>query len=667
MQWLKPPAAFLPEYWCALHKVLSSTVVGVDKYKVMMFLATLAYSEFSDQDLVQTLLGFATVPELRRIAVPDHPHFDLVRGYKPSRDTLKKILFCEAYPFDECPESKLIALPGESRKAARTRRMDLHLQTRNSMTEEWIATLISQWPTDMVKMPLPSSDVTRYLNVTAPAAEVQRLFQDCFQNCELKAYIERIQVIIDVASEPKIPNSYSFNTPPSQYQIKLRQFTFRDLLRHRAPTLSQLKEAVPKVKIFSLDPATNMVQGQSLEACKTSKLNELLAGLSKLAIGEYEMKYIWDLKLSFDAFTQTKFNIPSELVKAELQKHLDRAKHRVEAVYEKICSHLQAPILVGGLSSELTVLPRLSPSIILSQLASNISVDMGEDWKQALIYYGLAIAELQRAERMLASARSKAELSNEVLNTGHQNWDPAQYPDWLLLELENNILIRQEQVQIAKEMIQPSSGSNSIMQLNMGLSKSSVIVPIVAATLADGEKLARVVVLKALSLQMFQLLLNKLGGMINRQIFFMPISRSLELSSAKASQIKTMYEDCVRSGGILLVQPEHILSFELLGLDRLLVSEPEPNANGDRVMNNTEHSEKKLLQKESAKVGSQMIETQRWLLKTSRDILDESDEILGVRFELTYTMGSQRATEFSPDRWVSNSKAQSHPLILILT
>jgi hypothetical protein len=39
-------------------------------------------------------------------------------------------------------------------------------------------------------------------------------------------------------------------------------------------------------------------------------------------------------------------------------------------------------------------------------------------------------------------------------------------------------------------------------------------------------------------------------------------------------------------------------------------------------------------------------------LKHSRDILDESDEILSVRFELIYTMGAQRATEFSPDRWI---------------
>ena len=62
--------------------------------------------------------------------------------------------------------------------------------------------------------------------------------------------------------------------------------------------------------------------------------------------------------------------------------------------------------------------------------------------------------------------------------------------------------MRQVQVEIASEMIKPPSNKNTALQLNMGEGKSSVIVPIVAATLADGKQLARVVVLKALSRQM---------------------------------------------------------------------------------------------------------------------------------------------------------------------
>ncbi len=190
--------------------------------------------------------------------------------------------------------------------------------------------------------------------------------------------------------------------------------------------------------------------------------------------------------------------------------------------------------------------------------------------------YGLAITTLQRAHRLKACLHNTAEFIGELMNPGHVGWDPLSYPDWLLLELENNILIREEQAEIAKQMISPSSCSNSIMQLNMGLGKSSVIVPIVASTLANGSKLARVVVLKSLSSQMFQILQNKLGGMIDRRIYYLPISRTLELDQQLAVQIRNIYKECLVNRGVLLVQPEHMLSFELLGLDRAL-------SNGDEV------------------------------------------------------------------------------------
>jgi hypothetical protein len=97
----------------------------------------------------------------------------------------------------------------------------------------------------------------------------------------------------------------------------------------------------------------------------------------------------------------------------------------------------------------------------------------------------------------------------------------------------------------------------------MGLGKSSVIVPIVATALADTTQLVRVIVLKPLAMQMFQLLVRKLGGMLNRRVLYLPISRSLYIDAHQARQIRQMYEECMETGSILLLQPEHVLSFEL--------------------------------------------------------------------------------------------------------
>lgn len=334
------------------------------------------------------------------------------------------------------------------------------------------------------------------------------------------------------------------------------------------------------------------------------------------------------------------------------------------------------------------MLPRLSPSILLQLLARFNAVVLSAEWKVALIRYALAIASMQRAERLVACGKRDSDILSELANGGHTNWyvlhfpcalidlgvweliicfgylisrpfkvfkltlevrDPEEYPEWLLLEVENNILIRPEQAQIASEMIDPQSGSNSIMQLNMGLGKSSVIVPIVAATLADRTKLARVVVLKSLSEQMFQLLVSKLGGLIGRRIYRLPISRSLKPTLQSAELIQKTFEECMACGGILLVQPESILSFELLGIDHLLARELGASQLEAGLDLETESLEKSQILYETGQV---MVKTQQWLYQNSRDILDESDEILSVKYELIYTLGLQTNVQFGPDRWV---------------
>jgi hypothetical protein len=133
------------------------------------------------------------------------------------------------------------------------------------------------------------------------------------------------------------------------------------------------------------------------------------------------------------------------------------------------------------------------------------------------------------------------------------------------MEIKSAIMIREVQEQIASEMRSPSSsGTNAVMQLNMGEGKSTVIIPMVAAALADGSQLVRVIVAKPQSKQMAQMLLAKLGGLVKRRVCYMPFSRSLKLTNtAAATMFRTMIE-CMRRGGILLVQPEHILSFGLM-------------------------------------------------------------------------------------------------------
>jgi len=98
----------------------------------------------------------------------------------------------------------------------------------------------------------------------------------------------------------------------------------------------------------------------------------------------------------------------------------------------------------------------------------------------------------------------------------------------------------------------------------MGEGKSSVIAPLVAAALADGSRLVRVVVTKPQFKQMAQMPISKLGGLVNRPIYYLPFSRDLSLDKVAVKILDEMLRECMANRGILLVQPEHILSFKLM-------------------------------------------------------------------------------------------------------
>ena len=166
----------------------------------------------------------------------------------------------------------------------------------------------------------------------------------------------------------------------------------------------------------------------------------------------------------------------------------------------------------------------------------------------------------------------------------------------------------------------------------MGEGKSSVIVPLVASTLADGTNLMRVVTLKPLSNQMFQLLVSRLSGLVNRQIFYIPFSRSLRMNVSLVNTIRRLYRRCAAEGGVLVVQPEHILSQKLMHIDCLLTS--DGNA-------------------EKLSVARELSVLQDWVTNVSRDVLDESDELLHVRYQLVYTAGEQMPVDDHPNRWTT--------------
>ncbi|KAK6601220.1 hypothetical protein H4I96_06561 [Botrytis cinerea] len=180
--------------------------------------------------------------------------------------------------------------------------------------------------------------------------------------------------------------------------------------------------------------------------------------------------------------------------------------------------------------------------------------------------------------------------------------------------------------QTAMTMMAPPNRDNTVMQLNMGEGKSSVLVPSIALALADSSRLVRFIVTKPQFRQMYQSLIARYGNMVSRRIYQFLIPRDIRLDRDKIQVIQQILRECMEEGGIMLVQPEHLLSFQLMGIECWF--------NSDDI------------------VARELSMLQEYLDVHSRGIIDESNENLSAKYELVYTIGQQRATEHSPQRWL---------------
>jgi hypothetical protein len=148
----------------------------------------------------------------------------------------------------------------------------------------------------------------------------------------------------------------------------------------------------------------------------------------------------------------------------------------------------------------------------------------------------------------------------------------------------------------------------------------SVIVPMIASSVANGQVLTRVVCLKSLSKQLFEHLVVRLGRLLGRRVLYLPFSRGVQIDDTSVSLIEHLFKDAAKDGAILVTQPEHILSLKLMSVERLTSA--------------TTAAELALARR--------LVNIQNWLTEASRDILDESDELLHVSYQLVYTAGSQQ-------------------------
>lgn len=248
----------------------------------------------------------------------------------------------------------------------------------------------------------------------------------------------------------------------------------------------------------------------------------------------------------------------------------------------------------------------------------------------------------------------------EEENKPHVNWKPCERPEWLIFEIEQNLTIRKIQIKVAEQMMSPpqpngTDANHWVMQLNMGEGKTTVIVPILAAILADSTQICQITVLKSQFATNSNSLRQYLGGLLNQRIYTFPCRRDMRIDKLTISQMSNIYQECKTEKGmksdyfhlkLLALAFNAIILFSvsfhfLLGV---ILTLPEYRLSCQ--LKSYESTEKN-----DYEMATGFLNLHQMINKNVRNILDESDAILHPNHPNIYPVGDQQKPDGGSLRW----------------
>ncbi|KAG8927461.1 hypothetical protein FRC02_008200 [Tulasnella sp. 418] len=614
---------------------------AANRYQMMFTFPAWAYTSPNFRPLISTIFAFSTVPELRTLDPPSCKIYHLAEGIRPKEGRLSHIVM-------QCVKD-----PGtyEGIRGEKAQKMGAEFDRRRAReAQQLVGQLESQWPceTPLIEKRESVFDIDR-LN-----EEASKAFRTWFQNMQLLEYLQRVQEVLNGLQQLRDPDPglYTFSPSSTQPKPPLDYITFQRLLETRhAPDIQP-------PPIISRDPSWFEME---TDVSITGKLRDVLREFRRspfpsdhtVQLAGIQQQYADDLEKSLRSLEKERdapirYNArPESQILQVVQEYHRQCEVHFQDTYQHVQQSLSPSIEEEHALHDALLWPPLTIRSLIGALAFGNSIQLTKPWQKALTSLARAVLALQHACRLMKyiCECKPEELCCELEGVIESGGLDEGLSTRLLIQVDGDFLARRNQIDFTREMITPSSGRNSVFQLNMGEGKTSVILPMVAATLSDGKQLPRVVVLKQLAPSMFHLLVHRLGGFANRRVFCMPFTRSLQVTAAQARQIHYLHSLCVKERGILIMQPEHILSFKLLGLDHKFNDSPSSRVTSQRLISPTSSDTL------SVDVATHLLKSQQWLDEHSRDILDESDEILHVRCQLVYTIGQRQPLQGSPDRW----------------
>ncbi|KAJ2898169.1 hypothetical protein MKZ38_004135 [Zalerion maritima] len=617
-----------------------------DKYSLMFLLCEAGFQPGTNMELLRGVYAFAVLEELKNIQVPEASEYV---GFRADEASTGDVWFGVLKKFKKPPAQNAAGTLSEflSRKQLSKMRKDEH--QHDQQADEFcrvIASYIhSQWPlASPIVDGLEELNEGGFVDLEAALPAITSEWISRHKNHVLDLYLLSVENILhqhhrDWEYTPSVFPSGTPIIPIGPFGQKT--ITLRDLATVNLESVALSTTPTRRSKASGGHQRRHQESRYRKDNPGCTELREILQPFHG-STSHVRQKYATDLSSSIDAYSQHKggeraMAIPS--VNNSLHQ-LIQARRDMDSLFSSIAAAFTTQI-PGPYCKALSWLkhggtsPVVTPVTLLELLRGNSDVKLGPWVKEVVVQFGVLVTEYQRCLRIYnflihqdykMGQRDFRPINEELLYTGHTNWNPEEYPDWLLLEIESNITIRPRQVDVALATIRPDSRKNSVLQMNMGEGKTSCIIPMAAVVLADGRNITRVSVPKALLNQTGLLLHSRLGGLPGRELRHVPFSRRTPSDKMTVERFHGIYQDIKIKGGVMLCLPEHQLSFMLSGFQRLV--------------------DGKVLE------GSQMLRVQTWLTSHSRDIIDESDYTLAVRTQLVYPSGNQITVDGHPHRWL---------------
>ncbi|KAI9765661.1 MAG: hypothetical protein M1840_007218 [Geoglossum simile] len=632
-------------------------------YQLMFLLGVIAFGKNVDMDIVRTLIAFSVFEDLKVLDPPIYLSFEDFRLFQhPTLDSLMGLIEHCYEPYSSDYEWRRSRRPTARQLGVIETARREHEERCKNDGRNFASFLLPQWP---CQEPIAEGLTATMLDIDKAMEVVRPEWMRLFQNLELSHHITQVQEVLNLhRAEVDSERLRVLHEEQELFGLRCHGAVIptlsQDLLLKSGPVIApdldlSISESVP-VSITGKQAGSladgilpPSIQDRTRETAKlpslSREIHELESIVNRIAYSRCPVRkqYGEDLNQSLIAL-KTVQSMPDlserPLPTTSLDYEIGKARKALHDQYDEIYKAFTYDDSRFQWLQDSNLWPCVTPVTLLEQLRSTSNHVFGDRMKESLISYAVSITTLQRFLRMkdAHSKRDYRKLREEQGNLGHSNWQPLDYPDWLLLEIDADILIRKEQVNVALATILPESGSNSVLQMNMGQGnilcnertndlegKTSCIMPMVAAVLADGKKLSRLIVPKALLLQTAQILQSRLGGLLGREIKHIPFSRKTSTKPATVKVYHDIHQDMLNSFGIILALPEHTLSFMLSGLQRLSDSR--------------------------IREATQMVKVQSWIMQMCRDVLDECDYTLAVKTQLIYPSGTQLTVDGHPHRW----------------